>query len=189
MADGQIVPIYLPWRRLLPLYNGKIVSPSLASSFLIGSSSNFLITRTGIKSHTIWIQAGSDQSFQSYVPLSADYIFNRLMESPRSVGQSWSNFICSISEGKAVFRFGVDSIKTVVAMATESINGRNHVSMLSPSFLIWFLSNLQIKISVVRFLLILDHWLWSYVSFSPQLMACMRLGCCINDETGKHFSL
>ena len=43
------------------------------------------------------------------------------MESPRSVGQSLSNFICIISGigERLLLDFGADSIKTVVAMATE----------------------------------------------------------------------
>ena len=72
----------------------------LAQSFLIESSSKLLVTRTGIKA---WMSLISGRIRQLTLELLAlewwtFYTF-KLFISLRPVGQSWPNFMCSITGG------------------------------------------------------------------------------------------
>ena len=110
----------------------------LAHSFLIKSSSKLLVTRTDIKARMslisglwfpwpIYMFLKWDLTLAHWTQVSDRCPFGLLvnrhiMESPRSVGQSWWNFICIISGmgERLLLGFGEDSIKTMVALTIES---------------------------------------------------------------------
>ena len=102
----------------------------------------------------VWIPARSDQSLWSYVPFSAKrfliYLHFQTWISLRPVGQSWSNFTCSINRwgggggGKAALDLGIDWITTVLVMATKSSHWLIMRKMVSQSFFIRSSPNLQV---------------------------------------------
>ena len=70
----------------------------LAHSFLIESSSKLLVTRTGIKAVTSLI-SGWIRLLGVTCPWMMKIFHFRTWISLRPVGQSWSNFMCSITGG------------------------------------------------------------------------------------------
>ena len=107
------------------LIMGKWCS-KLARSFSIGSLSNLLITRKGIKSRTFEFQPIRSVTLEirALERQKISYILTLSnMNISKPVEQSWSNFMRSINRvrgGNAAIGFGVDRITTVVVMATKS---------------------------------------------------------------------
>ena len=153
----------------------------LACSFSIGSLSNLLITRKGIKSRTfefqpirsvtLEIRALEHQKISYILTLSNINI-------SKPVGQSWSNFMRSIDRvgGKCCIRFGVDWITTVVVMATKSSHWLIMRKMVSQSVL----SDLHqtcrypgqaYNLRWVQITAKLDHSLWCYAPLSTGKIA------------------
>ena len=87
LTFGQIGPLTMELTALERLkisqtYNGKMVSPSKLIHFLIGSSSNLLVTRTAIKSQTSsnsgWIESVTSElhAHKGQIKFSIDILWN-----------------------------------------------------------------------------------------------------------------
>ena len=81
-------PIDLKWENAVSM---------LARSFLIISSSKLLVTRTGIKTHTSLISGGIRLLTWVTCPWMTKILHFWSWISLKPVGQSWSNFMCSIT--------------------------------------------------------------------------------------------
>ena len=123
----------------------------LAGSFFIKSSSKLLVSRTGIKA---WMSLISGWIRQLTLELLAlpwvtKILHFRTWISQRPVGQSWSNFMCSITGGGERLHNVLRQIGSkLVSMATESphwlIMGKYGVSTFYWLLLIRSFSYLQV---------------------------------------------
>ena len=99
---------------------------------------------------------GPDQTtnFGVTCPWIMKILHFRTWISLRPVGQSWSNFMCSITgSGERLLMFEADWIKTLVSMATESpqdCNEENGVSTFSRLLLIWSFLYLQVTRTCIK---------------------------------------
>ena len=114
----------------------------LARSFSIESSSKLLVTRTGIKAQTSLISGQIRLLTLELLALEWRILHFRTWISLRPVGQSWSNFMCSITEvGERLPNVFRQIGSKLVSMATESPHWLIMGKMVSPPFLGCFWSD------------------------------------------------
>ena len=146
-------PIDLKWENAVSM---------LACSFLIKSSSKLLVTRTGIKACTSLISGWIRLLTLELLALEWQNILHfRTLISLRPFGQSWSNFMCSITGvGKGCIMFWGWLVQNSGVHGNRkpplTYYGENGVSTFSWLLLIWSFIYLQVTRTCIK------SWMSSY---------------------------
>ena len=127
----------------------------LARSFLIESSSKLLVTRTGIKARMSLISSRIRLLTGVICPWMTKILHFRIWISLRPVGQSWSDFMCSIrgmGKGCIMFWGRLDQDPGVHGNRKPpfTYNGENGVSTFSRLLLIRSFLYLQVMRTCIK---------------------------------------
>ena len=144
---SKTFPIDLQWENAVSM---------LARSFLIESSSKLLVTRTGIKARTGLISGRIRLLTLELLAFEwwKFYTFQTWM-SLRPVGQSWANFMCSITGGgerlhNVLRQIGSKLWRSWQRKAPLTYNGENGVSTFSQLLLIRSFLYLQVTRTCIK---------------------------------------